>query len=126
MYALILLAFLDGGPSFLRENKATPREEVIDRLELNHVYDGAGDIKLDQYIFWDYSPSMSLYVVRDWKTVKEEKPYKSGKFYVLFFKDRDGIVRKIFAKSFVETWTDYDPESVNQETVPRDNRKGFR
>lgn len=118
---LSLMLIMDGEKS----SKNTVSDSV-DIIEINHFLNDSGQTQLDQFIFWDYSPSLGEYVVVAWRSIKtEDRPYKSGSNYVLTFKDtRDGsILRKVYAKHIRETWTDYDPETVNQEYLDRNNRR---
>ena len=99
--------------------------DVVDRIEINHVVDHNGAVTLDQVIYWDYSTSLSTYVVRDWRSIKSfsQIPYKSGLFYVSSFYDgRDSCRRRVITCEVVETFTCYDPESANQEVVDRNER----
>lgn len=43
----------------------------VDRIEINHVYDGDGNHVLDQVIFWDWIPGESDFQVVDWRLLKD-------------------------------------------------------
>lgn len=118
--ALALVAFDGGGLS-------RPVRDHVARIELNHVLNSEGETTLDQVIYWDYSPTHG-YVVRAWRSCKcfSQVPYRaSPRLYRAHFHDsRDGnCSREATAGSFVETWTDYDAESINQAVVDRNERR---
>lgn len=119
--ALALIAFDGGGLS-------RPVRDHVSRIELNHVLDSCGNESLFQVIFWDFSPSQSCYVVRAWRSHKSfaQSPWRdgSGGYRVIWHDSRDGnIAREVTARSFVETWTDFDAESTNQEILDRNERR---
>ncbi len=107
-------------------------KDHCDRIELNHVLAADGSESLFQVIFWDFSPTHG-YVVRAWRSHKSfsQSPYRvptspPGKpIYRAHWHDsRDGnCPREVTANSFVETWTDFDAESVNQEILDRNDRR---
>lgn len=111
----------------LRRGTTSLVEDVVDVIEINHFMNAEGQEQLHQIIFYDYSPNLQTYVVRAWRTVKNppQLPYKQGKQYVIVWNDtRDNnTFRKVYAKSVRETWTDYDPETVNQEYLDRNLRR---
>lgn len=119
---LIFLSVCDGGA-----NKRIPLEDVVDRIEINHFMNDEGIEQLNQVIFWNYSPSLESYVVCSWRSVKPDMnmPYKTkAGGYVMHWHDtRDGVYRKVYAKTLIETYTNYDPETTNQELVDRLVRK---
>ena len=45
-------------------------EQHVDRIELNHLYDGDGRLVLDQVIFWEWSRSDCRFHVVDWRLIK--------------------------------------------------------
>lgn len=51
-----------------------PRDSVVaeqvDRIEVNHVYDGKGNLVIDQIIFWDWNAWHSRFDVVDWRLLK--------------------------------------------------------
>lgn len=118
---IILSLFCDGGPK-----SKNIIEDSVDIIEINHFMNSSGESQLDQVIFWDYSPSLGKYVVVAWRSIKPGFPYpyqtKSG--YELLWKDtRDNTIRRVVSKSRTETWTDYDPETANQELLERNLRR---
>jgi hypothetical protein len=109
---------------------APPLVDVVDRIEINHVLNPAGDVLLDQVIYWDFSPHQSRYVVRARRQLRTPAlvPYRSGSLYRACWRDaRDGnVTRVVTAREVVETWTDFDPETANQEVVDRNFRRELR
>jgi len=105
-----------------------PLRDHCDRIELNHVLDSCGNESLCQVIFWGFSPAHDTYIVRAWRSHKSfaQSPWKAGPnlYRVCWHDSRDGnAMRDVTAGSFIETWTDYDAESTNQEIVGRNERR---
>ena len=107
-----------------------PVEDVasdrVDLVELNHFYDEKGRLVFDQIIFYDWSPANNRYNVRAWRLLKTpaQVPYRSwprGE-YVAVWHDGE-ILRKVRADSLRESWTQYDPELVEREFLPKEKRR---
>lgn len=47
-----------------------PVEDAVDRIEVNHVYDGNGNLVIDQIIFWEWNARHSRFDVVDWRLLK--------------------------------------------------------
>jgi len=103
--------------------------ESVDLIELNHFYDEHGRLVFDQVIFYDWSLSESRYNVRAWRLVKNpsqlpQRDWASGGYSAMW---QDGEqIRHIRSKSIRETWTQYDPELVEREFLPKEKRKELR
>ncbi len=107
-----------------------PTQEVaadhVDLVEVNHFFDEHGRRVFDQVIFYDWSPAMSHYQVRAWRLLKSPgqyptKNWERGDFTAVW---HDGeVLREVRAASFRETWTQYDPELVEREYLPKDQRR---
>lgn len=128
MNALVLLlaAFVSGGDGGIK-NRGT-LEDSVEVIEINHFVNESGQVQLDQIIFYDWSPSQSRYIVRAWRSLKtpSQLPMKqpNGTYVAIWHDSRDGnALRKVYAKSVIETWTTYDPETVNQEYLDRNLRR---
>jgi len=110
-----------------------PREDVaresVDLIELNHFYDEHGRLVFDQVIFYDWSPADARYNVRAWRLVKNpaQLPQRNwaGGGYSAMWQDGEQL-RHIHSKSIRETWTQYDPELVEREYLPKEKRKELR
>lgn len=100
--------------------------DEVDLIEINHCYDEKGHLVFEQLIFYDWSPSKSRYDVRDWRLIKDDvqmprKDHRSGVYVAIW---RDGrVLRKVLAKTVRETWTQYDPEVVEQAFLPKGDRQ---
>lgn len=103
--------------------------EKVDLMEVNHFYDEQGRLVFDQVIFYDWSPEHSRHMVRAWRLVKNptqlpERDWREGGYLAVW---QDGeIVRRVQAASMRESWTQYDPELVEREFLPKDRRKELR
>ena len=98
----------------------------VDLVEVNHFYDEHGKRVFDQVIFYDWSPSNSRYQVRAWRLLKSQNQYPvrdwdRGDWSAVW---HDGeVLREVRAASFRETWTQYDPELVERDYLPKDKRR---
>ncbi len=117
----------------------SPAEDVacdrVDLAEVNHFYDEHGKRVFDQVIFYDWSPAMSRYQVRAWRLLKSPgqyptKNWERGDWSAVW---HDGeVLREVRATSFRETWTQYDPELIERDYLPKEKRRdlvkpiGFR
>lgn len=111
----------------------SPQEDVaseqVDLIEVNHFYDDQGRHVFDQVIFYDWSADHSRHMVRAWRLVKNpaqlpQRNWKDGS-YVSLWHDGD-VLRKVQAKSMRESWTQYDPELLEREYLPKEKRKELR
>jgi hypothetical protein len=100
----------------------------VDVMEVNHCFNDAGVHQYDQVIFWDWSSEHSRYQVRAWRLVKQSDslPYRSAERdeFVCMWRDRD-LFREVRAPLMRETWTCYDPEAIDRETLPETKRLGL-
>lgn len=100
--------------------------ESVDLVETNHFYDEHGRLVFDQVIFYDWSAGDSRYNVRAWRLVKNpaqlpQRDWKDGGYSAMW---QDGEqIRRIHSKSIRETWTQYDPELVEREYLPKERRR---
>ena len=119
----ILLCSALGGGAGGTHDVAT---DQVDLIEYNHLYDEQGRHVLDQLIFYDWSRSESRYQIRDWRLIKSKKqvPHRDERrgLYVATWYDGDSI-RQVRAVSVRETWTQYDPELVEREFLPKEQRR---
>jgi hypothetical protein len=110
-----------------------PREDVaresVDLIELNHFFDEHGRLVFDQVIFYDWSSTDGRYNVRAWRLVKNpaqlpQRDWATGGYSAMW---QDGEqLRHIQSRSIRETWTQYDPELVEREYLPKERRKELR
>lgn len=100
----------------------------VDLIEINHCYDENGQLVFDQLLFYDWCPSKGRYNVRDWRLLKSaiQVPRRcpdSGLYIAVW---RDGpAMRKVHAQTIRESWTQYDPEIIEQEFLPKDKRQAL-
>lgn len=110
-----------------------PREDVarerVDLIELNHFYNEHGQLVFDQIICYDWCPATRRFQVRAWRMVKSrsqlpQRDWQRGGWSALW---QDGDqTRLIYASAFRETWTQYDPELVERQYLPKECRKELR
>src|SRR4051812_20686862 len=97
--------------------------EYVDLIELNHFYDEHGKLVFDQVIFYDWSWIENRYNVRAWRLVKNpnqlpQQDLENGG-YRAFWQDGE-YMRYISSKEIRETWTQYDPELIEREYLPKE------
>ena len=100
--------------------------ETVDLMEINHFYDEHGRLVFDQVIFYDWSKDDARYMVRAWRLIKNpaqvpQRDWKEGG-YVSVWQDGE-LLRQVRSQSFRETWTQYDPELVERDYLPKERRK---
>lgn len=107
-----------------------PHEDVIrdsvDLMELNHFYDEQGRLVFDQIIFYDWDKENERFQVRAWRMVKSpnqipQRDWQNDGYKALWL-DNEGL-RLVISKSIRETWTQYDPELVEREFLPKERRR---
>jgi hypothetical protein len=101
----------------------------VDLIEINHFYDDHGRLVFDQTIFYDWSADDSHYHVRAWRLLKNPsqmpaRDWRQGN-YVAVWQDGD-VLRKVQAETVRETWTQYDPELIERDYLPKDQRRELR
>jgi hypothetical protein len=101
-------------------------EDRVDLIEVNHVYDAKGEHVFDQTIFYEWSRQQGRYQVRAWRLLKADsqipvRNWSRGDFQAVW---KDGSVfRRVRAPIVQESWTQYDPELLERENLPRDRRR---
>ena len=110
-----------------------PVEDVtsdqVDLIEVNHFYDEHGRLVFDQVIFYDWSTSDGRYQVCAWRLLKTpaQIPYRNSTRDVFVATWHDGdVLRRVTGRSFRETWTQFDPELVEREFLPKERRRELR
>lgn len=115
----------------------SPQEDVaretVDLIEVNHFYDEHGRLVFDQVIFYDWSARDARYMVRAWRLVKNpaQLPHRdwSRGGYVTVWQDSGTsgeVLRHVHSRSIRETWTQYDPELIEREYLPKERRKELK
>ena len=107
--------------------------ESVDVIEVNHLYDGCGDLVFTQVIFWDFDWRLCRLQVCAWRMVKHDSQLPRFQRRIdhgledAFTLWKDGeVVREVRAKAVRETWTQYDPELLERELLPPEARRGLR
>ena len=103
--------------------------DEVDLIELNHFYDDRGRLVFDQVIFYDWCPGEGRFQVRDWRLLKSpaqipRRNWGRGDFLTIW---HDGdLLREVRSKGIHETWTQYDPELMERENLPKEKRQRLR
>lgn len=119
---LSLLTMLDRSP------KTLPRQqEKCSIIELNHRFDDAGRHCYDQYIFWEWHPSLGRHVALGFALESDKLRLKrlgnACDLEWIVSTEKGYVTRNIKAPVFRETWTDYDPERQDKDTYPESKRR---
>ena len=111
--------------SIVSAQDASIIKDVVDLVEINHYHDARGEHVFDQLIFYDWSNQTRRFQVRAWRLIKTEsqlprRDYRLGNWLVRWHDD--GVLREVISASRRETWTQYDPELVERENLPQEQR----
>lgn len=102
--------------------------DVVDLVELNHVYDARGNSTYTQVLFYDWRPLRGEYQVRASRLMlsdgrRPERDFARGD-WVMIFSD-GGTLREVRATAFRESWTQYDVEQAERNRFPKEYRPGL-
>lgn len=102
--------------------------DKVDLVEVNHFYDEKGQLVYEQLIFYDWSPTMNHFNVRAYRLLKSPVQFprrsRGNLGFVAVWQDGD-VLRKIHAKTIRESWTQYDPEMLERDFLPKDQRRNL-
>lgn len=100
--------------------------DSVDVIEVNHFYDEQGRLVFDQCIYYDWTPAACRHQVRGWRLIKSpnQLPRRdwAGGGYTAVWHEGD-LLRVVRAGSVAETWTQYDPELLERENLPKERRR---
>lgn len=120
MVQLMLIATLGLIP------QSTVLRQSVDLIEVNHFFDDQGRPVFSQVIFYDWQPATARYEVRAWRLLKSRHQVPRRDFlyggYSCLWND-GGVYRWIFTPALRKTWTQYDPELLERERLPRERRR---
>lgn len=109
MALVYLIASLGGGGDY-------PRCDVV---EINHYMNEDGTCHFTQVIAWDWAYDYHAKQCQGWRMVDEWWRTRTGIKAI----DNGGREFQLNAPSFIETWTDYDPELRNRKLHPEKYRR---
>ena len=124
MFALLLLSVIPRPDMRVQER--------ADLTELNHFYDDNGKLVFDQTIFYDWSVADERYHVRAWRLMKNapaeltHRDWLRGGYRTTWHDSGSEIITDVWSPEYRETWTQYDPELVEREYLPKEKRKELR
>jgi hypothetical protein len=122
MFAILLIA------AAILPVTDTVLRDACDLIEVNHFFDDQGRLVFDQAIFYDWSAGDSRYNVRAWRLVKHssqlpQREWPSG--YSALWQDGE-VTRRVWLQAIRETFTQYDPELLEREVLPKEKRRELR
>lgn len=113
LYA-VSLALGDARPDYIPEDR-------VDVCELNHVYNKDGKHTFSQWIFWSWCWHHHGHVVVDWKWAHDSQTMPR-RWVMVKEGEKTCVVR---ARSWRETWSQYDREIYDRRRVPQHERRGL-
>lgn len=96
-----------------------PVQDKFSICEHNHFFDEHGQLVFDQFLFKDWNKATCRFDVQAWRLDKG-KAVKVGNS--LLFYDGDTL-RRIRFDDFQETWSQYDPECIDRQYFPKEQRR---
>ncbi len=97
--------------------------EVVDVIELNHMFDVRGKPTFDQIIFWDFDPPTGRLHVRAWILSDQDKYPVMGANGLRSVSWKEGKYSRVVVGSlYRESWTTIDPEIANQRILNPSDR----
>lgn len=99
-------------------------EDHIEVAEINHFYDEQGRLVFDQIIFYEDNRRANRLDIVDWRLIKDENiiPIRNNNGFSAIWYD-NGTFRKLNVREVRTSWTQYDPELVGREFLPKERRK---
>lgn len=92
--------------------------EHVDQIETNLYYDSEGKHIFTQRIFWTrYGDKQA---VLDFRLVKDDRNYPVGNTFTW---NDSGTIREVHATSKATSHTQFDPEQVDRDRLPKDCRR---
>lgn len=108
--------------------QSTVLDDTADIVELNHYYDHRGDLVFNQLIFWQWCADQSVHRVFAWRIVKSPQQFPLRDWqrdgYTTIWQDQREL-RRVRSTATRRTWTQYDPEVLDRQHVPRVSRPGL-
>jgi hypothetical protein len=101
-------------------------DDHVDVIEVNHVYDARGQHVFDQTIFYEWSSQHERYQVMAWRLLKANaqmpiRNWQRGDYQAVW---NDGsVLRRVRSANVRHSWTQHDPELLERENLPRDQRR---
>lgn len=103
--------------------------DSVDVIEINECLHRPGaQGTLLQVIFWEFNLYKSEYHVVAWRMWKPQQSHpvydhKAKKYVLIFWDDRDDVIRCVTATSYRASFTEYDPEVQNRDIHHRNHRR---
>lgn len=109
----------------------------VDVIELNHFYNSEAKHVFSQWLLLDWNENKSRHDIVEWamcrtKVIKDGKTFPHCRNEVVATKNgwrleflHNGVLRCVFADQFRETFTQFDREVAERETLPKELRRGL-
>lgn len=101
--------------------------DEVDIVEVNTVLD-ACEVLFTQVIWWEWDPVARRHQVVAWRMCQyyDVIPRCEGPRYVSRWRDRDGRLRQVRARSLLQSHTTYDVELAERDILPPARRRGLK
>jgi hypothetical protein len=133
---LLGLAGLINPVSARQEQNFYVLEDQVDVQELNRYCDEQGRLINEQMIYYDYVYDRKLrgnvqqvvaFRMKRGEIMIPRYNQNTQRYEALFHDSQnDNVLRKITSTSYVETWTQYDPEILERNKYPEELRRGLK
>jgi len=92
-------------------------------LEINHFYDGNGDLVFRQLIAWEYAGRVFFWRMDNSGTLS---PVKHDSGWAVQWADKDGQLREVWAVSSIVTHTQWDREKEDRQNLGPNVRRRLK
>ncbi len=102
-----------------------PIHEHFDSVELHHFYTERGEHLWDQVIWREWNRAECRFEIVDFRMTKKgyaPRRNPDTQRYEAIWHD-NGVMRKVTADSFRESWLQHDPEVEERRVFPKELRK---
>ena len=96
------------------------KSEHVDVIEHNSLYDDRANLILKQLIFWDLRNGR--YIARDWRLDRGQFNTRRANGMTRITWCDSGKLRTVTTTRYFKSWTQFDPELVNRDVLPQDER----
>lgn len=103
-------------------------EDFVDLTEIQHFHDEQGRLVFDQVVFFNFDWHSGRHQVVAWRMLKSHSqvPQYSHRLgvYVATWQDTQNgdIFRRVYSRSYRETWGQSDVELVERGNLPKEHR----
>lgn len=123
--AAVLILWSGTGSGDTNESPTGVTRAKVDLIELNHFLDDEGREVFQQVIFYDWCKPKQRFHVRAWRLIKKDSQRPIRRWNPTSYQctwHEGSVLRQVRATKMRETWSQQDPERMNREFLPEDQR----